>query len=49
MDKLTDSIEEKLETPFTCSERIQMLNLAPTSSNRKKVSPELSVNEYTSL
>lgn len=46
MDRLVDLIKERLETPVTYRERIQLLTLAPTSWSRKKVAEEFNVSEY---
>lgn len=47
LDRLVEMIKEKLETPVTRREKIQLLTLAPISWSRKKVAEEFSVAEYT--
>lgn len=47
MDRLVELVKEKLETPVTHREQIQLLTLAPMSWSRKKVAEEFKVSEYT--
>lgn len=47
LDRLVELVKEKLETPITRSQKIQLLTLAPVSWSRKKVSEEFKVSEYT--